>query len=60
MGGGGAGGGAALGRPVAVISIGPHGVAVEPIVDVTKIALAFVTALGGMLVVWSKMRRAAK
>lgn len=43
-GGGGGGGGGAMGRPVAVIIIGPTGARVEPIVDVTKIALAGITA----------------
>jgi uncharacterized spore protein YtfJ len=56
-GGGGGGGGFALGRPVAVISVGPQGVHVEPVVDVTKLGLAFITALGGMFLMWSRMRR---
>ncbi|CAN5461481.1 hypothetical protein BH10CHL1_BH10CHL1_50390 [soil metagenome] len=59
-GGGGGGGGGAVGRPIAVISIGPGGVHVEPIVDPTKIALAFFTMLGGILVAWSKMRKASR
>ena len=59
-GGGGGGGGLAVGRPVAVISIGPRGVRVEPVMDITKIALAFITMLGGMLVVFNKMRRVSK
>ena len=56
-GGGGGGGGASGGRPVAVISIGPMGVRVEPVVDVTKLGLAFITALGSMLVMRNRMRR---
>jgi uncharacterized spore protein YtfJ len=59
-GGGGGGGGASGGRPVAVISIGPDGVRVEPVVDITKIALAFITAVGGMLIALNKMRRLAR
>jgi len=55
---GGGGGGGASGRPVAVISIGPEGVDVEPVVDVTKVALAFFTALGSMFIMFSKMRKA--
>jgi len=55
---GGGGGGASGGRPIAAISIGPEGVAVEPIVDVTKIALAFFTALGSMFIMLIKMRKA--
>src|SRR5262245_11657238 len=43
-GGGGGGGGFALGRPVAAISIGPDGLRVEPVVDVTKLGIAFITA----------------
>jgi uncharacterized spore protein YtfJ len=57
LGGGGGGGGASLARPVAVISVGPEGVQVEPVVDPTKIAIAFFTALGTMFIMRSKMRR---
>jgi uncharacterized spore protein YtfJ len=60
FGGGGGGGGAASGRPVAVISIGSRGVRVEPVVDVTKIALAFFTMLGSLLVILNKMRQASR
>ena len=56
-GGGGGGGGVSGGRPVAVISIGPEGVQVEPVVDATKIALAFFTTLGSMFFMLSKMRK---
>ena len=42
-GGGGGGGGGAMGRPVAVIVVGPDGVQVKPVMDLTKLAL---TALG--------------
>ena len=54
-GGGGGGGGVSGGRPVAVISIGPEGVQVEPVVDATKIALAFFTTLGSMFFMLNKM-----
>jgi uncharacterized spore protein YtfJ len=47
-GGGGGGGGGARGRPVAAIVIGPDGVTVKPVVDVTKLAL---TGLGAALVI---------
>ena len=47
-------------RPVAVISIGPDGVHVEPVVDVTKIGLAFFTTLGAMALMFSKMSRNAR
>jgi uncharacterized spore protein YtfJ len=60
MGGGGGGGGGASGRPVAVISIGEDGVQVEPVVDATKIGLAFFTALGSMFFMLMNMRKAAE
>jgi uncharacterized spore protein YtfJ len=46
--GGGGGGGRVLSRPVAVIVASPEGVRVEPVVDVTKIGLAALTAAGFM------------
>lgn len=58
-GGGGGGGGGTLARPVAAIIIGPDGVRVEPIVDVTKLAIALFTAFGAMWIALGKMRRAA-
>jgi uncharacterized spore protein YtfJ len=48
-GGGGGGGGGSTARPVAFIVMGPSGVDVRPIVDVTKIALAALTGLGVLL-----------
>ncbi len=59
FGGGGAGGGVSVGRPVATINIGPNGVQVQPVVDVTKIGLAFFTTIGAMLMMLSRMRRAS-
>ncbi len=59
-GGGGGGGGVSGSRPVAAISIGPNGVEVQPVVDVTKIALAFVTALGAMVIAASRMKQASR
>jgi len=55
-GGGGGGGGASTARPVAAIEIGPHGVRVEPIVDPTKIAVAFFTTLISIFTIvgWAK------
>ena len=47
-GGGGGGGGRVFSRPVAVIVSSPQGVRVEPVIDVTKIALASLTAAGFM------------
>lgn len=57
---GGGGGGFSTGRPVAAISLGPDGVHVEPVVDVTKIGLAFFTTLGAMALMVSKMRQSAR
>jgi uncharacterized spore protein YtfJ len=60
VGGGGGGGGASRGRPVAVVVVEPAGVRVEPIVDVTKLGLAMVTALGGIFAMAARMRRLGK
>ena len=59
-GGGGGGGGFSNGRPVAAIVIGPDGVRVEPIVDVTKLAIAGVTVWGAMMASLVRFRRALK
>ena len=59
FGSGGGGGGGATARPVAAVEIGPNGVRVEPIVDPTKISIAFFTALGSMFMMLLKMRRMA-
>jgi uncharacterized spore protein YtfJ len=45
----GGGGGRTLSRPVAVVVVSPDGVRVEPVVDVTKIAIASITAAGFMM-----------
>jgi len=58
-GGGGGGGGYALGRPVAVISVDVHGVQVQPVFDLTKVAIAALTAFGAMFVAYRRMSRAA-
>ena len=57
-GGGGGGGGYSTSRPVAVISIGPSGVDVEPVVDATKIVMAIFMTIGSMFMMWNKMRKA--
>ncbi len=57
QGGGGGGGGLSLRRPIAAIVVGPHGVEVQPIIDLTKIGLAFITVLGSMAFLLSRMRR---
>jgi uncharacterized spore protein YtfJ len=56
-GGGLGGGGGAMARPVAVIVIGPDGVRVQPIYDVTKVALAGLAAFGTIVAIWSRSRR---
>jgi uncharacterized spore protein YtfJ len=56
-GSGGGGGGGGWNRPVAVISIGPRGVEVEPVVDVTKLGLAFFTMIGSAIFMVRKMRK---
>jgi hypothetical protein len=48
-----------MGRPVAVIAVGPAGVQVIPVVDRTKIAIAMFTTLGSMLILLGRMRRGA-
>lgn len=60
VGGGGGGGGAALGRPVAAIEIGPQGVRVEPIVDPTKIAIAFFATIVSMIAMIGRLKRASR
>ena len=54
---GGGGGGYTFARPVAAITIGPDGVTVEPIVDATKIAIAFFTTLGAMALMFARMSK---
>jgi uncharacterized spore protein YtfJ len=60
FGDGGGGGGFSQARPVATITLGPNGVDVTPIVDVTKIGIAILTTLGSMLLMFSKMRRESR
>jgi uncharacterized spore protein YtfJ len=62
-GGGGGGGGSAYARPVAVIILSPEGVRVDPVFDLTKIALAGVTLAAfaiGMLARLGQMERKFK
>lgn len=56
-GGGGGGGGKTFARPVAVIIADQNGVRVEPVMDPTKIALAFFTAFGFMIATLAKMKK---
>ncbi|HEY5989511.1 MAG TPA: hypothetical protein VIV12_24505 [Streptosporangiaceae bacterium] len=59
-GGGFGGGGGSMGRPVAIIAIGPSGVTVRPVLDVTKVAMAALTASAAMLGLRRAMRKAGK
>lgn len=56
-GNGGGGGGRVFARPVAAIIISGDSVRVEPIVDVTKIALAVLTAAGFIFGMWWRMSK---
>lgn len=56
-GGGGGGGGHTFSRPVAVVIADNNGVRVEPVVDPTKIAMTFFTALGFMIATIGRMKR---
>ncbi len=55
--GGGGGGGFSSGRPVAVVSVGPEGVQVHPVVDRTKLGIAFLSAVGSMLLAFGRMKK---
>jgi uncharacterized spore protein YtfJ len=54
LGAGGGGGGMSQARPVAVIRLGPDGVEVRPVIDLTKVT---VTVLLAAIGVWRVLRR---
>jgi uncharacterized spore protein YtfJ len=54
------GGGGSTGRPVAIIVVGPEGVTVRPVFDITKIVLAGIAAWITMLTVFGRARKARK
>jgi uncharacterized spore protein YtfJ len=56
-GAGGGGGGRVFSRPVAVVVVTSEGVEVKPVIDLTKIALAALTAGGFMLSMLARMSR---
>lgn len=56
-GGGAGGGGKTFSRPVAVVIADSSGVRVEPVMDPTKIALTFFTAVGFMVATIARMTR---
>ncbi len=53
---GGGGGGHSKARPVAIIDIGPEGVKIEPVIDPTKIVMAFFAALGSLFLMTTVLR----
>lgn len=57
---GGGGGGQAAGRPVAVITIGPDGVDVQPVLDRTRIALTALMAFGAIGLTLIRLRRGGR
>lgn len=59
-GSGGGGGGITQARPVAVVIASPEGVRVEPVIDLTKIGLAAITAWGFMMAQRFRMLRKMK
>ena len=56
-GGGGGGGGMSSGRPVAVISVGPEGVVVHPVIDRTKLGIALLSAVGSMFLAINRFNK---
>ncbi len=59
-GGGGGGGGFSAGRPVAVLTVDANGVKIKPIVDVTKLSIAFLTTFGAMALMLARMNRLSR
>jgi len=57
---GGGGGGQAVGRPVAVITVGSDGVSVQPVLDRTKIVATALTAAGAIGVMLFRGRSAGR
>ncbi len=57
FGGGAGGGGGSGGRPVAIITVGPDGLDVQPVIDITKLGLAVLTTIGSMALTLSKIRK---
>lgn len=59
-GGGGGGGGYAFSRRVAVVVASSDGVGARPVIDVTRIALAALTAAGFVLASWRRGSKAGR
>jgi hypothetical protein len=56
-GGGGGGGGTGRSRTVAIAVVGPEGVQIRPVIDVTGLALPAVGAIGALLIRSARRRR---
>lgn len=50
------GGGTSQGRPVAVITVQDGDVRIKPVIDITKIGLAAITATVSFFAMWRKLR----
>lgn len=50
------GGGFSHARPVATITVGPDGVTVTPIIDTTKLGIAFLTSMAAVLLTLIRIR----
>jgi uncharacterized spore protein YtfJ len=59
-GGGGGGGGFSAGRPVAIVTLNANGVTIKPVVDMTKLAIAFLTTFGAMALMLARMNRMSR
>lgn len=59
-GGGGGGGGFSAGRPVAILSVDANGVRIKPVVDVTKLGIAFFTTFGAMALMLVRMNQVSR
>lgn len=57
---GGGGGGFTLARPVAAVTVGPQGVRIRPILDPTKLAIALLTTVGTMAVMFLRLSRSRR
>ena len=60
VGGGIGGGGFSRGRPIAVIVVGPEGVTIKPILDITRVALAGIGLWSGVVAIFRKMANSGK
>jgi uncharacterized spore protein YtfJ len=59
-GGGVGGGGFSRGRPIAVIVVGPEGVTIKPILDVTRVALAAIGLWSSLIAIFRKRAKSGQ